>query len=169
MQSNLTFVPADIIKGMTTTQKWRAFEKEVLAWFLKDNPSLAPFINLDVLIYGLNPTQPDGFSSLYFQYNGPGTNPRGFVLMKELIKDTKTIIIMKVKFTGVAGVSKEILGEFFNKYKACNKKLWSDVFNISFQFSDGDDGDDRDGDDAVTYKKEYANYYTVSIWLRHFR
>ncbi len=165
MQSNLTFVPADIIKGMTATQKWRVFEKEVLAWFLKDNPNLAPFINLDVLIYGQDLTQPDGFSSICFQYNCPGTHPKGFGLMKDLIKDTKNSIILQVKFIGVAGVSKEILGEFFNKYKACNKKLWSDVFNIPFEIGDGDDNG------AVVYEKGPgpANYYTVSIWLRHFR
>lgn len=154
------------IKKFTPIQKWRAFEKEILGWFIRDIPHIETLIKMEVWLFGRDPDTPNGWNNRCYQYdNDNNTNGGndGFKRLRDHIRDNKASFISKVSFISVAGVELDLLKKAFDKYMACDKKMWSNVFLVPFEIGDGDDSL------AVEYiKLSGQNSYSINIWFRYF-
>lgn len=144
---------SDLLKKFTPAQKWAIFEKEVIAFFIKNVPGFPELCQLRLSFYVNDIMQPSGFNDWPYMY-----------MMDKINKDKN--IILRVMITGTSKVPSEVLEKMFDKFRTNDgAAFWSKVFSRQFEVGDFDDVSavsiGKNEDKVSVSSNEY-----IYIWIR---
>ena len=157
---------SDLLKKFTPAQKWAIFEKEVIAFFIKNVPGFPELCQLRLSFYANDIMQPSGFNNWPLgtvagdiPYKSP------YMYMMDKINKDKNIIL-RVMITGTSKVPSEVLEKMFDKFRTNDgATFWSKVFSRQFEVGDFDDVSavsiGKNEDKVSVSSNEY-----IYIWIR---
>ena len=156
------------LKKFTPAQKFKVFEKEVLAFFIKNVPEFVDICQFQLSFYLSNIGQPSGFSGWPLwgdertRLNDKAQHP--FIFLRNKVRNNEDII-MRVGITGTAKVPEEFLEKMFEKYRTSEGTFFSNVLYRNFEIGDQDDVK------AVELLDKTDKYWSASnaivyVWIR---
>lgn len=157
---------SDLLKKFTPAQKWSVFEKEVIAFFIKNVPGFPELCQLRLSFYANDIMQPSGFNNWPLgTVAGNITYKSPYMYMMDKINKDKNIIL-RAMITGISKVPSEILEKMFDKFRTNDgATFWSKVFSRQFEVGDFDDVSavsiGKDEDKVWVSSNEY-----IYIWIR---